>query len=190
MTEAAAVPFAVTLDRLILAAMLLILAAILTAAMVMQYAFREIPCPLCLLQRYAMFGTCFGLIGQLRSGNDQRGAGISMTFAVLLLVIAVRQTLLDLFPRPGHDYVGSAVFGIHMPVWSVFVAVALLLGFAVRLVLFGAPRAGDLPERAPIGRLTRALAIYVTLICTINLVSVIVQCGADACHTTGYRLLP
>jgi hypothetical protein len=75
-------------------------------------------------------------------------------------------------------------------VWSVFVAVALLLGFAMRLALLGAPRAGDLPKRTAIGRLTRALAIYVTLICTINLVSVIVQCGAGACHTTGYRLLP
>ena len=51
------------LDRLILVLMLAVLAAILTAAMVMQYAFGEIPCPLCLLQRVAMFGCCFGLIG-------------------------------------------------------------------------------------------------------------------------------
>ena len=187
--EPAAAPFAVAMDRLILVAMLAILAAILTAAMVMQYAFGEIPCPLCLLQRYAMFGCCFGLIGQLRSGETQRGAGIGMIFAIVLLVIAARQTLLDLFPRPGHDYIGSAVFGIHMPVWSVFVAVALMLGFGLRLALFGAPRTGVLHEHAPIGRLTKALAIYVTLICVINFASVVVQCGAGECHTTGYALL-
>src|ERR1700743_2882303 len=125
-------PLVVTLDRVALLAMLLALAAVLTAAMVMQYAFGEIPCPLCLLQRYAMFGCCFGIIMQLRSPGSERGAGIGAIFAVLLLVIAVRQTLLDLFPRPGHSYVGSAVFGIHMPVWSVLIAVALLLGFAAR----------------------------------------------------------
>src|SRR5277367_3759383 len=125
------------LDRLILVFMLAVLAAILTAAMVMQYAFGEIPCPLCLLQRVAMFGCCFGLIVQLRSDNSERGTGIALIFAVLLLVISVRQTLLDLFPRPGHDYVGNAIFGVHLPVWSVIIAVALLLGFAVRLALFG-----------------------------------------------------
>src|SRR5580658_8799270 len=91
-------PVATTLDRLFLAVMLIALAAILTAAMVMQYAFGEMPCPLCLLQRVAMFGCCFGLIGQLRSSNSERGTGIALVFAVLLLVISVRQTLLDLFP--------------------------------------------------------------------------------------------
>jgi hypothetical protein len=129
------------------------------------------------------------LIGQLRSGGTQRGAGIGMIFAVLLLVIASRQTLLDLFPRPGHAYVGSAVFGIHMPVWSVLVAVALLLGFALRLALFDAPHAGILRERPAIGRLIQAFAIYVAVICVINFLSVVVQCGTGECHTTGYRLL-
>ena len=69
-------PVAATLDRLLLTAMLIVLAAVLTAAMVMQYAFGEIPCPLCLLQRYAMFGCCFGIVMQLRSPNSERGAGV------------------------------------------------------------------------------------------------------------------
>jgi disulfide bond formation protein DsbB len=181
-------PVAATLDRLFLTVMLVALAAALTAAMVMQYAFGEIPCPLCLLQRFAMFGCCCGIIMQLRSPGSERGAGIGAIFAVLLLVISVRQTLLDLFPRPGHAYVGSAMFGIHMPVWSVLIAVALLLGFAVRLVLFGAPRA-VLDKSSPVGRLTGALAFYVLLICAINFASVVVQCGAGQCHTMGYALL-
>ena len=136
-SERAESPIAVALDRLILCLMLLILAGILTAAMVMQYVFGEIPCPLCLLQRFAMFGCCFGIVRQLRSCTSERGTGISLIFSILLLVVSVRQTLLDLFPRAGHEYIGSAIFGIHMPVWCVFIAVALLLGFAVRLALFG-----------------------------------------------------
>ncbi len=176
---------AATLDRLMLVLMLAVLAAILTVAMVMQYAFGETPCPLCLLQRVAMFGCCFGLIAQLRSDNSERGTGIALIFAVLLLVISVRQTLLDLFPRPGHDYVGSAVFGIHMPVWSVIIAVALLLGFAVRLAVFGGAHGA---QRYLPGTIVRTLTLYVIAICAINFLSVIAQCGFGQCHTFGYRL--
>jgi disulfide bond formation protein DsbB len=175
------------LDRLILELMLAVLAAILTAAMVIQYALGEIPCPLCLLQRVAMFGCCFGLIVQLRSDNSERGTGIALIFAVLLLVISVRQTLLDLFPRPGHDYVGSTVLGIHLPVWSVIIAVALLLGFAIRLALFGGARGVD-TERGPLHSVAHLLGIYLIAICAINFLSVIAQCGLDQCHTFGYRL--
>jgi disulfide bond formation protein DsbB len=177
-----------TLDRLILVAMLAVLAAILTAAMVMQYALGEIPCPLCLLQRVAMFGCCFGLIVQLRTGTSERGTGIALIFAVLLLVISVRQTLLDLFPRPGHEYIGSAVLGIHLPVWSVIIAVALLLGFAIRLALFGGMRNAADTAHDPFRSIVRLLALYVTGICAINFLSVVAQCGLDQCHTFGYRL--
>jgi disulfide bond formation protein DsbB len=180
---------AVVLDPLILLLMLAILAAVLTAAMVMQYAFGEIPCPLCLLQRYAMFGCCFGLARQLNYRTSERGTGISLIFAILLLVVSVRQTLLDLFPRPGHGYVGSPVMGIHMPVWSVFVAVALLLGFAVRLSLFGNSDSAPLAEGSFIHRLAQSLIVYVVFICAINFLSVVAQCGMAECHTFGYQLL-
>jgi disulfide bond formation protein DsbB len=180
---------AVTLDRLILLAMLAVLAAILTAAMAMQYALGEIPCPLCLLQRFAMFGCCFGLIRQLHTNESERGTGLALIFAVLLLVISVRQTLLDIYVRPGHDYIGSAVFGLHLPVWSVIIAVALLLGLAVRLALFGGRRAATGGDDVLPRALVQPLAIYVVVICAINFLSVLAQCGLDQCHTFGYRLL-
>jgi disulfide bond formation protein DsbB len=180
---------AATLDRLILCLMLLALAGVLTAAMGFQYLDGEIPCPLCLLQRVAMFACCFGLIQQLRDSGSQRGAGIAMIFAVLLLVISVRQTLLDIVPRPGHAYVGSAVFGVHMPVWSVLIAVALLIGFAVRLAVLGGPRSPPPAERSTHPRLSTGLGVYVAILCAINLLSVLVQCGFGQCHTTGYALL-
>src|SRR6516162_1219598 len=154
------------LSGLFLLAMLLGLAVILTTAMVLQYSFGEIPCPLCLLQRFAMFGCCFGLIKQLHSDSES-GTGISLIFSILLLVISARQTLLDIVPRPGHEYVGSAIFGIHMPVWSIFIALALLMGLAVRLTLFGGLRSAPAVESHLFRRSAQGLAH----LCRVHLLS-------------------
>lgn len=179
----------VMLDRLALLLLTMILSAVLTAAMVMQFAFGEIPCPLCLLQRVAMFGCCFGLLHQLRARDSERGGGIALLFALLLLVIAARQTLLDIVPRPGHAYVGTAVFGLHMPVWSVVIGVCLLLALALRLALIGAPHLLPPAGPPPFARAARLLEFYVVLICTLNFAAVVLQCGLGECHTSGYRLL-
>src|SRR4029450_7729850 len=103
-------------------AMLPVMPAILTAALVVQYAYGDLPCPLCLLQRVAMLGVCFGLMQNFRNGFSDRNLGYSLLFSVFLMVVAVRQTLLDIYPWPGHEYVGSAVLGLHMPVWSIVIA--------------------------------------------------------------------
>ncbi|RTL49004.1 MAG: disulfide bond formation protein B [Bradyrhizobiaceae bacterium] len=163
------------------------IAAILTAAMVFQYHGSEIPCPLCLLQRVAMFGVCFGIILHFRQGTSMRNTGLSMLFAMFLLIVAARQTLLDIYPRPGHAYVGSAVFGLHMPVWSVIIALAILLAFTLRLACLGEVRQSA-PRPAVLQRCADVLGLYVIALCATNLISVILQCGLDACHTTGYRL--
>jgi disulfide bond formation protein DsbB len=178
-----------TLNDLFLLAMMLTIAAILTTAMILQYYGGEIACPLCLLQRVAMFGVCVGIILHFRHGASARNDGFCVLFALLLLIISVRQTLLDIFPRPGHSYVGSAVLGLHMPIWSVVIAMAILLAFAIKLAVLGGEHPRD-PQPSPtVGRIARLLSLYMIAICLINFISVIVQCGAGACHTFGYKLL-
>jgi len=171
--------------------MMLVLAAILTAAMAMQYIGGELPCPLCLLQRVALFGVCFGIIATFRFGDWGRNTGLGLLFAIFLLVVSVRQSLLDIYPRPGHAYIGSAVFGIHMPVWCVLIALALLIAYSVKLAVLDSrdARAVPLVEFPALARAARAAGAYVVMLCAINLISVVVQCGFDACHTSGYRLL-
>ena len=178
-----------TLNDLFLFAMMLTMAAVLTTAMVFQYYGGEIPCPLCLLQRVAMFGVCFGIILHFRYGYSARNDGISMLFALFLLIVSARQTLLDIYPRPGHSYIGNAVFGLHMPVWSIIIAVAALLAFAIKLAILGGEHLRDRQPSPALGRLARLLCLYVVAICLINLGSVFLQCGAGACHTSEYRLL-
>ena len=169
-----------------------VIAAILTAAMTLQYVNGELPCPLCLLERVAMLGVCFGIMLNFRRGFSYQNTGFSLLFAIVLLVISVRQSLLDIYPRPGHEYIGSAIFGIHMPVWSIIIALALLIAYAIKLAILGGDeylREADVSEFPAIRRIADILSIYVIAICLINLVSVVLQCGFGECHTFGYKLL-
>jgi disulfide bond formation protein DsbB len=175
-----------------LLAMLAVIAGILSAAMVMQYVYGELPCPLCLLERAALFGVAFGIIANLRSGFSYRNTGLSLLFALVLLIVSVRQTLLDIYPRPGHEYIGSTVLGLHMPVWSILIALAILAAYALKLVLLGDEarlERSKLDAFPRFGPSADILSIYVIALCAINLVSAFVQCGLGQCHTTGYHLL-
>lgn len=173
-------------------AMAVVIAAILTTALVMQFGYGELPCPLCLLQRVAMFGIAFGAMQNFRERFSYQNDGISLLFAVFLLIVASRQTLLDIYPRPGHEYIGTAILGLHMPVWSILIAAAALLAYAVKLVAMGGD--SDLPfvpvaEFPAIKTTAGVVGAYLIALCAVNLVSVIVQCGFGECHTMGYKLL-
>jgi disulfide bond formation protein DsbB len=184
--------FIALLNYLYLLAIMLVIAGILTAAMTLQYVKGELPCPLCLLQRVAMFGVCFGIIENFRRGFSYQNTGYSLLFTVFLLVVAVRQTLLDIYPRPGHDYIGSAVLGLHMPVWSIIIALCLLTAYAAKLAVLGGDEyLEEIPaSRFPlISRTGNVVSLYVIAICAVNFASVVLQCGLEECHTFGYRLL-
>ncbi len=172
------------LDDLAALAMLLGLAAVQAAALVMQFGFGEAPCPLCLLERVGLFGACFGPIMHFRPGPPARAAGICLVWALFLLVVSARQVLLDIVPRPGHAYVGGAVLGLHMPVWAVVIAVALIAGFAGRLALSGAsPR--EATGSPAVARLARAASLFVVALAAVNLAAVLIQCGFGACRAAG-----
>lgn len=174
---------------LALLAILIGLGAVLTTAMGFQYLANEIPCPLCLLQRVAMFGICIGIIQNFRIGYDVRNIGISLLWGLFLLLVSVRHVLLNIVARPGHAYPGSAVFGMHMPVWSVVIAFLVLLVLAAVIALLNVEYLRLRPPSAVLLWIGNIVGLYVIVLALINLISVIVQCGIATCHTTGYRLL-
>ena len=176
------------LHDLALLATMLGTGAILTAAMILQYADGEVPCPLCLLQRVALFGVCFGIVRHFRDGYSARNTGLNLLWALFLQTVSVRQVLLNIYVRPGHSYPGSAVLGLHMPVWSVLIAFAMLVAFAIELAVLGNERLHGAPAPLP-KKAAALLSLYIIGLCAINLVSALLQCGFGECHTTGYKLL-
>ena len=172
--------------------MMIVIAAILTTAMALQFIKGELPCPLCLLERVALFGVCFGIMRNFRHGFAYRNTGLSLLWTIFLLVVSVRQSLLDIYPRPGHAYIGSPIFGLHMPVWSIVIALALLTAYAMKVTLLGNDaflRTSDIATFPRLKYVADAVSLYVVAILVINAVAVVVQCGFGECHTFGYKLL-
>jgi disulfide bond formation protein DsbB len=180
------------LNHLFLMAMLAVILAILAAALALQLIWGELPCPLCLLERLGLFGVAFGIVLNWRAGYSDRHTGLSLLFALFLLIVAARQSLLDIYPRPGHSYIGSAIFGLHMPVWSIVIALCLLLAFALGLAMLGGAdhmRRHGVESFAYLPRIAMGLSVATIALCAINTGLVILQCGTGECHTYGYALL-
>ncbi len=183
----------VRFNYLYLVAVLLGINVILTAAMYLQYVDGEIPCGLCLLQRLFFFAICFPIILSFREGYSLQNMGLSILVTVFLLVVSLRQMLMHVVNRPGYPWVGSAIFGFHMPVWSIMLSIFLLLVYALKLSII---KHRDFLKLASVEAFPRIKMIanfliwYTIVILGINFISVIVQCGVfRMCHTMNYRLL-
>jgi disulfide bond formation protein DsbB len=114
---------------------------VLLGAFTVQLLQGEFPCPLCMLQRYAMILSSLAALwivmqarrGTLTMGRYAQGIGMGLLAALAGSVMSGRQVLLHILPGdPGY---GSAVLGLHLYTWAlitffivaVFCALALLL---------------------------------------------------------------
>ena len=62
------------------------LIAVLVVAYAEQFAGRDLPCPLCLLQRVALVGVAYGLLLNLRYGPQPQGYAIMLLAALFGMV--------------------------------------------------------------------------------------------------------
>ena len=174
--------FSDRLNDVFLLLTLALVSIVLTVSLVLQFYFKEMPCPLCLLQRLAFFGIAFGLILALRLEHKMRYIGYSMLFAFYLVVVGARQSLINIIARPHHTWIGGTIFGLHLPVWSVIIGMFFLLLFILYFIF--------MPQRLMVvkhdtftNRVSNVLSEFIILLGIISLVAVIVQCGASICHT-------
>lgn len=154
----------------------------------------DLPCPLCLLQRTAMFAVTIGLVANLRLGLRPAHYGLSMAGALSGMVIATRQVLLHINDPSGGGY-GGTVLGLHLYTWALIVFVCFLIGTAVLLMIPGwLGRAEEAPAAASSWDAHRParLASYVALgVCVVNALLAFAECGPVQCpdDPTGYWIL-
>lgn len=170
-----------------------VLIAILVLAFVVQFAYGEPPCPLCVLQRIALMlcalGPLYMLIGQrdgeLTARDVAVGAGIGILAGLFGAAASTRQVLLHILPNdPGF---GSPVLGLHLYTWCLIAFLAHVCANALMLV-------GTvwLPQRRmQPWPLTGITAAAVGIIVAANLLAVIAEAGFNwnlPENPTGYLL--
>src|SRR5260370_11841667 len=117
--------FAVTLNALSLYSVALVLAASCAA----QLLLRELPCPLCLLQRIQFAVLAIGPILNIRWGPRPSHYAVSLLAACAGAAFSTRQVLLHIMP--GDAGYGTALFGYHYYTLA-------LIGFVTAIVLLPA----------------------------------------------------
>ncbi|MDF1655719.1 MAG: disulfide bond formation protein B [Coxiellaceae bacterium] len=112
---------------------LLLVLLVLCLAVGFQFILRELPCPLCLLQRLGLLGVAFALILNLRYGPKPIHYGLSLLAALFSAFVALRQIALHIVPGSG-SY-GSQFLGFHLYTWSFIASMAVVLFNAVVLCI-------------------------------------------------------
>jgi len=167
---------------------LLGIGAILGTAFTLQLVLGELPCPLCLLQRFAFCAMAIGLIMNLKFGARPSHYALVLLAAAIGFTFAVRQVLLHI--APGDPGFGSAILGYHYYTWAAAVFGVAIMIVALLLLIdgqFAAPAAAT-----PLDGLERgAIALAVTM-AALNVLSTFLECGFEACpdNPVRYLMLP
>lgn len=158
---------------------LLGVAIVLISAFYFQFLKHEIPCPLCLLQRFGFFLMAFGLLMNLTFDCRTSYYAFSAIGAMYTAVTALRQMLLHVVPGTG-SY-GSAVFGLHMYTWSFIISSLFLL--MMMFALLFEKQFSRCVFKAPSYHvyLVRLLELIFIALILVNVVSIFMECGLLFC---------
>jgi len=124
------------------------ISAVLLVAFYFQFAWGELPCPLCFLQRVAFTALAVGPILTLRHGPRPGHYGLIVLAALLGAAIASRQVLLHIMP--GDAGYGSVLLGYHFYTWALLGFVAAIAASAAMLLF-----PDQFAEQAPPARVNR-----------------------------------
>jgi disulfide bond formation protein DsbB len=151
---------------------------VLAMAFYLQFVFNELPCPLCLLQRFGFMAIAFGFLLNLRFGFRPSHYAIILLSSLFTAFVAMRQIALHVIPGTG-SY-GSAIFGMHLYTWSFICAMLIVISTSLLLGVdrqyLAKVRKKDLWQY--VVHILFALLVFLVIA---NIVSTICECGFAAC---------
>ena len=146
--------------------------------LLIQFYLDELPCPLCLLQRFGFMGMMMGLCLNLRFGYKSNHVALSLLFAVFTAFVALRQIALHVVPGTG-TY-GSAIFGLHLYTWSFIIAMAFIIFNSFVLSLETPPSKKDINDKS--SKIVQKISfLLVGVVMAVNIISVFLECGFSQC---------
>jgi disulfide bond formation protein DsbB len=174
-------------SRLLNALGLTLVDTVLALAFVDQLWFRDLPCPLCILQRAAFIAAGFGLALNLIFGPRPSHYGVTILGAAVGAATSTRQILMHIVPGSG-SY-GNEIIGLHLYTWAFIAFALMIIGSAILLLddrQFS--RTEPWSSRLNVVPLTAFLMFVVLAIG--NVLSTLLICGGGLCPPTpaGYLI--
>lgn len=159
------------------------LAAVLLMGFVLQVLWRELPCPLCLLQRVAFVALAVGPILNIRFGPRPRHYAMSLLAAVVGFGISLRQVMLHIMPGdPGY---GTAILGLHYYSWAAIIFAAAIALIAL-VMLFERQFETMIAAQRPPAFAVAAVWLMI-VITAANAAATFLECGFDVCPDNPVR---
>ena len=175
------------LSRLLNALGLMAVDTVLVLAFVDQLWFRDLPCPICILQRAGFIAAGFGIALNLIFGPRPSHYGLAILGAMVGSIMSADQVLHYIVPGTG-SY-GNAIFGLHLYTWALIGFVLIVVGSAVMLLF---DRQYEPAGPIPLSQVTMPLLAVglLALLAVANIVSTLAICGLGLCPETpgGYLI--
>ena len=157
---------------------------ILSVAFYYQYAFHELPCPLCLMQRLGFIGIAFGYVLNLTNASRPSHYAIAYLSALFVLIVSLLQILLHI--APGDPGYGDAFLGLHFYTWAYIAALYFI--FSTSVFLMADRQCHDEPLLT-IPRISLVVSYVLLIFTIINGVSAFLECGFMLCPSDPVRYL-
>lgn len=176
------------LSRLLNALGLVAVDTVLVLAFADQLWFRDLPCPLCILQRAGFTAAGFGLALNIIFGPRPSHYGVTILGAATGAAISIRQILMHIVPGSG-SY-GNDIFGLHLYTWA-FIAFALMIIGSAMLLLDDRQFARTEPWSSRLNVLPLTAFMVFIVLAVGNIISTLLICGGGLCPDTpaGYLIL-
>lgn len=161
---------------------------VLAMAFLLQFVLRELPCPLCLLQRFGFMAIAFGFMLNFRFGFRPSHYAVVLLSALFTAFVALRQIALHVIPGTGAY--GSPVFGMHLYTWSFIVSMLIVVSTALLLGVDQQYLTKARKNKIWQSAIHFLFAVLIFLIIA-NVISVIFECGLQQCpeNPAGYMVL-
>ncbi|MCC2645308.1 MAG: disulfide bond formation protein [Burkholderiales bacterium] len=161
---------------------ILVINAIVWSSLYIQFAYFELPCPLCLGQRIGLLGISFGYVLNLYFGTSARHYAISIIAALLTASVAIIQILLHIVPETGNY--GSPFLGLHLYTWVFIICCLFAFGNLILITLLKSAMADKIYKNVLASNYIciTIIAIIPLILCIlVNAVSAFAQCGLNKC---------
>ncbi|MCF6768039.1 disulfide bond formation protein B [Thiotrichales bacterium 19S11-10] len=166
---------------------------ILAMAFYFQFALKELPCPLCLLQRLGLLAIAFGFLLNIRYGVRPSHYALSILAAIVTAMASMRQILLHI--EPNSIGYGSTVLGLHMYTWVFILASLAIIYIAIMLSIPKQYLRPDeigkaiKPKRKLVRLISSAAFLLFIIILSANVISTYYECGLKECpdNPTTYK---